>query len=109
MAAQFHDRPGDGEGQQPDRGGADQQRGHRRPAVIAGQDRRRIGAEPEEPGMSEADLAGVADQQIEADADDRVQPDQDHHVEIEAVGQEQRQYADDRGQPQHAAITRRQQ
>jgi|GEM_PF-7063001 len=103
---QPQDRPGDGESEQTDEDGTKQHGQKRRPTEKRREDRRGIGAESEEPGMTETDLTGVSDQQIQANADDPGEAGSNGDVVIEVVGQHQWQTGDDGREDDQSADAR---
>ena len=74
----------------------------RMPAEMRRQHGRGIGADAEETGVAEADLAGKADQQVEAEDDDRVDRHADRQIECRSCWAKRR--ADDQD---HRATMRR--
>ena len=99
MALQFQDRSGDHERQHPDRGGGDQHRAERRPAIGAGENGRPISPQAEKPGMPQRDLAGKPDEQVQAHRRDRVKAAQDQDIEIKRIRRQKGQ--DDQNDRQH--------
>ena len=85
VALQPQDRPPDHEGEQRRQTHAAEQRRPGRHAEMRRPDRDRIGADAEEAGMAEADLAGEAHQQVEAEHRERVDEDQRCDAQIESA------------------------
>ena len=68
------------------------------------QNRRRVGSDAEESGMSETDLAGEAHQQIEPQHDDGVDRHAVGDIEIVGVREQQREHQQDGGERKQTGV-----
>ena len=66
------------------------------------QHRRGIGADAEQAGMAEADLAGIADHDVEPEDQDRIDRDHQEEVDVVAAGDHVREGRQERDE-QHGA------